>query len=339
MFGSSPNPCFMTLRSRSTTLLLALAGVLSLAPVSVVYAQGSVDPSVAPRAVMLERQGDRTVATQMLGRYLATAPDDGVAWLHLGRFYLADERDWHLRGHVGDPPGIIYLDFSATALDQSLRLLVDSAIVFRWMVEMDRARVFVESFGWDAARERRPREPAPPMPPYILELGVNLLSSCPANGVLLTGSDLETVAVWYASLETSRRSDVLPLDPRIYTTDSLYRAQIATSLEVDPALPVRQALGAVAARRPVCLTPMADTAAVPFTNLVPVRLVRVHAVSTDPTSDVLSVTDLIQTERVGGTVWTVDVRRIYAAAAHFNALLCGGLLAPLGDRPLGACGH
>lgn len=327
----------MILRARSNAVL-TLLGALSAAPVSA-FAQGSLDPSVAPRAVQLERQGDRNLATEMLGRYLATAPDDGVAWFHLGRFYLADERDWHLRGHVGEPSGPVYLDFSATALDQSLRLLVDSAIVFRWMVEMDRARVFVESFGWDAARERRPREPAPEMPRYILELGANLLYSCPENGVLLTGSDLETVSVWYASLETGRRHDVLPLDPRIYTTDSLYRAQIATSLGVDPMLPVRQAVAAVASRRPICLTPMADTAAVPFSGLVPVRLVRVHAEISAPTADVLSVTDLLRTERVGGTVWTVDIRRIYAAAAQHNALLCSGLLSPLGDRPLGACGH
>jgi hypothetical protein len=328
----------MTLTTRSVHLALLSACALSVAPVCA-FAQGSVDPSVAPRAVMLERQGDRQVATQMLGRYLATAPDDGVAWLHLGRFYLADERDWHLRGHVGEPSGPIYLDFAATALDQSLRLLVDSAIVFRWMVEMDRARVFVESFGWDAARERRPRESAPEMPQYILELGVNLLGSCPENGVLLTGTDLETVSVWYASLETGRRSDVLPLDPRAYTTDSLYRAQIAAALGVDAGLPVRQALAAVASRRPVCLTPLADSAAVPSSSMVPVRLVRVYTPSPVATPDILTVTDLLQSERVGGTVWTVDIRRIYATAAHYNALLCSGLLSPLGDRPLGACGH
>lgn len=318
----------------------SLAAVLAVSlPPGTLAAQGSLDPSVAPRAVMLDRQGDRTMATEMLGRYLATAPDDGVAWLHLGRFYLADARDWHLRGHVGEPSGPVYLDFAATALDQSNRLLVDSAIVFRMMVEMGRARVFVESFGWDAARERRPRDPAPPMPDYILELGINLLVSCPARGVLLTGNDLETLSVWYASLEGGHRPDVIPVDPRLYTTDSLYRAQVATSMGVDPALPIRQALAEVAAQRPLCLAPFADPAAVPPTSFVPVRLVRVHAADSTLTEDVLSLSRLIETERRGGTVWSPEIIRVYAAAARQNQLLCIGLLAPLSDRPIGACGH
>jgi hypothetical protein len=303
------------------------------------FAQGSVDPSVAPRAVNLERQGDRGIATELLGRYLATAPDDGVAWFHLGRFYLADSRDWHLRGHTGDPSGDLYLDFASTAFDQAIRLVVDSAVVYRLMVEMDRARLYVEGFGWRAAREQRPRGAAPAMPAYILELGINLLSSCPANGVLLTGTNLETVSVWYASLEANRRTDVLPLEPRLYTTDSLYRSRIAEALGVDAKLPVRQALGAVSGRRTICLTPMADTAAVPFTQFTAVRLVRVNSRDAAPTSDVLSVTSLLEMERQGGTAWTVELRRIYAAAALHNTLLCSGVLQRLGDRPLGACGH
>jgi hypothetical protein len=316
-----------------------LAGALIAFQAQVGLAQGSVDPSVAPRAVNLERQGDRGIATELLGRYLATAPDDGVAWFHLGRFYLADSRDWHLRGHVGDPSGDLYLDFAATAFDQAIRLVVDSAVVYRLMVEMDRARLYVEEFGWPAAREKRPREKAPTMPPYILELGSNLLASCPANGVLLTGNNLETVSVWYASLEGGRRTDVLPLEPRLYATDSLYRSRIAQALGVDSKLPVRQALGAVAGRRTICLAPMADTAAVPFTHFTAVRLVRVNTVADSPTPDVLSVTSLIEMERLGGTAWTVELRRIYAAAAVHNALLCSGVLQRLGDRPLGACGH
>ncbi|MEO8294921.1 MAG: hypothetical protein ABI613_05340 [Gemmatimonadota bacterium] len=328
----------MNLRFRHSSRGCLLVCLALVAEVGTMHAQGSMDPSVAPRAVNLERQGDRALATQMLGRYLATAPDDGVAWFHLGRFYLADQRDWHLRGHTGEPSGPLYLDFAATALDQAIRLVVDSAVVYRLMVEMDRARLYVESFGWDAARERRPRELAPRMPGYILELGINLLSSCPNTGVLLTGDNLETVSVWYASLETGRRDDVLPLEPRLYTTDSLYRAQIASALGVDPALPVRQALALVSAHRPICLTPLADTAAVPFTTFVPVRLVRVNQ-SAVPTDDVLTVTELIEVEHEGGTVWTTDIRRIYALAATRNALLCGGVLKPLQDRPLGACGH
>jgi hypothetical protein len=326
-------------RTWSNPLLVVAAVATLIAPGGVALAQGSVDPSIAPRAVNLERQGDRGIATELLGRYLATAPDDGVAWFHLGRFYLADSRDWHLRGHTGEPSGALYLDFAATAFDQAIRLVVDSAVVYRLMVEMDRARLFVETFGWTAARETRPRDVTPRMPAYILELGINLLASCPAEGVLLTGNNLETVSVWYASLENGRRMDVLPLDPRLYATDSLYRAKVAEALGVDPRLPVQQALATASARRPICLTPLADPAAVPFTRFTPIRLVRVNASTAVPTDDILSVTDLMEMERRGDTAWTVELRRIYSTAALFNPLLCSGLLQRLGDRPLGACGH
>jgi hypothetical protein len=145
--------------------------------------------------------------------------------------------------------------------------------------------------------------------------------------------------VWYASLEARRRTDVLPVEPRLYTTDSLYRARIAEMLGVDANLPVRHALAAIAGRRTICLTPMADPAAAPFNQFTAVRLVRVNSGVATPTTDVLSVTSLLEMERLGGTAWTVELRRIYAAAATHNSLLCSGVLQRLGDRPLGACGH
>ena len=43
-----------------------------------------MDPNVAPRAAALERSGERQMAIDLLGRYLATAPDDGRAWFQLG---------------------------------------------------------------------------------------------------------------------------------------------------------------------------------------------------------------------------------------------------------------
>src|SRR5918993_5723695 len=69
-------------------------------------AQAAIDPNVAPRAAALERSGERQMAIDLLGRYLATAPDDGGAWFQLGRFYLLDAREWHLQGHSGDPDGL-----------------------------------------------------------------------------------------------------------------------------------------------------------------------------------------------------------------------------------------
>src|SRR5215208_945254 len=168
--------------------LLSGAAVLSLAaaafrPVMLV-AQAAIDPNVAPRAAALERSGERQMAIDLLGRYLATAPDDGRAWFQLGRFYLLDARDWHLQGHRGDPDGLLYLDFAATAFDQATRLSVDSGIVFRGLAELERAVVFLEDSGWSAGGHMRASS-APPIPPFLLELGANLLGSCPVGGVLL----------------------------------------------------------------------------------------------------------------------------------------------------------
>jgi hypothetical protein len=273
----------------------------------------------------------------MLGHYLATAQDDGKAWFQLGRFYILDARDWHARGHVGDPDGQLYLDLSILALDQASRLLVDSAAVFRTVAEMERALLFVEDSGWDAARERRPRSNAAPLPGYIVELGVNILNSCPSEGVLLTGEQLETVAVWYASLDGGFRKDVLPLRPDLYSTDSVYRRRMARELGVDPSLAVRPALTVTAVHRPICVGPTADSAAAPAGTFTQVRLVRVIGRIT-PSPDVLSVKELLEASRVGGSLWTREVMGVYSAAARHNPLLCGGILLPLGGLTARACG-
>src|SRR5215208_4786539 len=177
-------------------LVLFLIGTLTPAGLR---AQAAIDPNVAPKAAALERSGERQMAIDLLGRYLATAPDDGRAWLQLGRFYLLDARDWHLQGHRGDPDGLLYLDFAATAFDQAVRLSVDSGIVFRGLAELERAVVFLEDSGWSGVGATRLPAGAPPLPPFILELGGNLLSSCPVGGVLLVGNDLEALSVWYDS--------------------------------------------------------------------------------------------------------------------------------------------
>src|SRR5918997_6641489 len=131
-----------------------------------VHAQAAIDPNVAPRAAALERSGERQMAIDLLGRYLATAPDDGRAWFQLGRFYLLDAQDWHLQGHRGDPDGLLYLDFAATAFDQAVRLSTDSGAVFRGLAELERSIVFLEDSGWAAAGRARSRE-VPAIPPFI----------------------------------------------------------------------------------------------------------------------------------------------------------------------------
>jgi hypothetical protein len=310
-------------------VLLALAGVSRLA------AQGAIDPNVAPRAAALEREGERQMAIDLLGHYLATAPDDGRAWLQLGRFYLFDSRDWHLHGHRGDPDGLLYLDFAATAFDQAVRLSVDSGQVFRAVTEIDRALVTVEDSGWDPVRYTRMRPDTPPLPAYIIELGANLITSCPSGGVLLTGSDLEAVSVLYGS-QQHPSLDVLPIRPALYATDSVYRGRMAEAMGVDPALPVQGALAAASARRTLCLSPSTDLAAAPALTWVPFRLVRLsRPASPDP--DALSIVELLKAIRQDRSPWVQDVRGVYEAAASHNVLLCGSLLLFLGDAPPPAC--
>jgi hypothetical protein len=311
------------------------SGCLALGIASSLAAQGAIDPNVAPRAAALEREGERQMAIDLLGHYLATAPDDGRAWFQLGRFYLYDSRDWHLHGHRGDPDGMLYLDFAATALDQAVRLSVDSGLVFRGAAEVDRALFSIEDSGWDAARYARPRPDVPAIPGFIVELGANLLTSCPSGGVLLTGSDLEAVSVWYGSLQRAPL-DILPIRPDLYATDSIYRLRMATAMGVDAALPVQRALAAVAVSRTVCLSPTTDLAAAPALSWEPYRMVRVSR-SPGPSPDALSVVELVKASHQARSPWVQDVRDVYEAAARYNALLCGSLLAFVGEKPAAGC--
>ena len=313
----------------------ALVALVALAPVARLSAQGAIDPNVAPRAAALEREGERQMAIDLLGHYLATAPDDGRAWLQLGRFYLFDSRDWHLHGHRGDPDGLLYLDFAATAFDQSIRLSVDSGLVLRGVAEVDRALVGVEQAGWDPVRYVRPQPGTPSMPGFIVELGANLLTSCPAGGVLLTGNDLESVSVWYGSQQRAPL-DILPIRPDLYATDSLYRERMAAAMGVDPALPVQRALAAASTSRTLCLSPSTDLAAAPALAWVPFRLVRLSR-PVSPGPDALSVAELLKATRQDRSPWVQDVRGVYEAAAGHNVLLCGSLLLFLGDAPPPAC--
>ncbi|MFL5403717.1 MAG: tetratricopeptide repeat protein [Gemmatimonadales bacterium] len=322
-------------RTRQGAAALALVSVMGFHGV---LAQAAIDPNVAPRAAALERSGERQMAIDLLGRYLATAPDDGRAWFQLGRFYLLNARDWHLQGHRGDPDGLLYLDFAATALDQAVRLQVDSGIVYRGLADLERSVLFVEDSGWGVPSATRVPADAPRIPGFIVELGANLLSSCPARGVLLVGSDLEALSVWYDNLDLRAR-EILPVRPDRYATDSLYRRRMAEAMGIAPTLPVRQALTDVATHRPLCLTPTADSAAAPSPPTVtwtPFRLTRVSQV-VGSSSDALSLTALLEATQQGESTWLPDVRGIYDSAARYNALLCSSLLLVFGDSPPPAC--
>ena len=136
---------------------------------------------------------------------------------------------------------------------------------------------------------------------------------------------------------TDNRIDIgTAADPDLYATDSLYRERMAHAMGVDPALPVQRALGDVAPRRTLCLSPTTDSAAVPALTWAPYRLVRV---SRPPTSgpEAMSVTELLKAARQSSSPWVTDVRGVYDRAAAHNLLLCSSLLLLFGDTPPPAC--
>lgn len=317
--------------------LCAFVGALLLP--SAVLAQAAVDPSVAPRAAAMARAGGRVEATEMLGRYLATAPDDGAAWLELGRFYLLDSRAWHHDGHAGDPNGSLFLDLAATALDESLRLPTDSGRLLRALVEVDRSSLAMEQGGWPASLASASAARNVEAPAYVVEAGRNLVHSCPIGGVLVTGSDLEAVGVWSIVLRGHDRADLVLFLPGLYGSDSLYRVNMAQMLRIDAVLPVAEALTRAAATRPVCLAPDADSAAAPRAPLTPLRLVRVAGPvgAVDPTP--LSIIELTTAWRTRPEGLVREVAGLYIEAARSNRLLCASLLSPLGVRDRNVCGR
>lgn len=320
-------------RLRTLLALVAAAPVLG----GPLVGQGSLNPTVAPRAAELARNGQRGIGTEMLSRYLATSPDDGSAWIQLGRFYLLDIRDWHLSGHPADSPGPLYIDFGAAALDQAVRLRGDSGVILRQMLEVERAQDVVERQGYGALRLWTVPPDIAPLPDFIVELGANLLSSCPSSGVMATGSELETVAMFSVLATAGQAASVVIVVPAFYATDARYRQVIASALGTDSSWSVQQALTAVARRRPVCLTPLADRALLALPELRPMRFVQVAGPGQTTSDRVVTVTDLARADRQGRSAWLREVHAIYTAAAGFNPQLCNGPLALLGDTQIAAC--
>lgn len=317
--------------------LCALAGALLLP--SAVLAQAAVDPSVAPRAAAMARDGGRVEATEMLGRYLATAPDDGAAWLELGRFYLLDSRAWHIEGHDGDPTGSLFLDLAATALDESLRLPTDSGRLLRAVVEVDRSSLAMEQGGWSASLASAATARNVEAPSYVIEAGRNLVISCPIGGVMVTGSDLEATGVWSIVLRGHDRADLLLFLPGLYGSDSLYRIQMAQELRIDAVLPVAEALTRASVHRPICLTPDVDSSATPRTELKPLRLVRVAGPIGQLDPAPLSIIELTTVWRSRPEGLVREVAGLYLEAARSNRILCASLLSPLGVRDRNVCGR
>jgi hypothetical protein len=203
-------------------------------------------------------------------------------------------------------------------------------------VEIDRALVTFETLGWSAARSQWQRIPHTQLPPELAELGENLLRSCPSGGVLVTGGDIEALAVWQAALSARERNDVVPIRPDLYSSDRVYRERAAQLLQVDPALSLRNALTDAAGRRPICIAPATDAAAIPDMTWHVSRLVRVNR-GEAPADDLLAFTALLEASKGEASVWVTDVREVYDGASRHNVLLCPVLQPVFGNAPPAAC--
>lgn len=313
----------------AATLVLGLAA----GPLA---AQGAIDPNVAPRAAALERQGERQLATEMLGRYLAVAQSDGRAWFLLSRFYRQDASDWHREGHGASPGADLYLSLASVAADEAYRLSVDSAGLFRALLAMDRAVLTFEDSGWTAARDGGAHS-MDDLPPAVRELGLNLVAACPRGGVILAGNDFEQLAVWFGVVSDGGRSDLVALRSSQYLTDSIYQRRMARLIGVDPALGLREALGVVARTRAICLPPAVDVTVLAEVPVRPMRMLRVAGPGDEPPGVALGLTDIALEARAGSSLWTSEVLAEYSAAARHNQLLCRGLASIGGALPGSSC--
>lgn len=321
----------------STPLRFVAFLALASAPVPVgaqtpVGQTGAAAASVRRDADALLRQGERAAATDLLGRWLAEHPSDGRTWFQLGTIYFADAQRWHREGHRRDPEGFLLLEFAGAAFEQSQQLLADSGTVYRVLVAAEQAVLRIEDAGWvEAMVGQSLAAEQLPLPPVLVELGQNLVASCPVGGVLVAGSLVETAAVWGTRLASSSRDDLMLLRPDLYSWDARYRVRMAEALGVPLDLELPAALAVVATRRPVCLTPAVDSITAPALAWRPLHLVLASMPTAEDPAVALSVHQLALTGHAG-SVWTAAARDVYDLAARRNRSLCQTLLAA-GDTP------
>jgi hypothetical protein len=304
---------------------------LSIAAVATLPAQQTQVDAVAMAAGVIQRaqeyvtKGESDSATDLLGHHLMQRPNDGRAWFYLGRVYLDQAQAWHRTGHRPEASGGLLLDFASTSFEPAQQLLVDSAGVFRVLVAVERGTLRVERSGWDSLASWHPEPVDLPLPPVLLELGRNLLESCPKNGVLVTSSLVETASVWGARLQGTR-SDLVLVRPDIYRTDSRYRAAMARAIGADSSVDLPAALASAAKSRPVCLTPSVDSVASPDLQWHASRLV-LSTVAPPPPPAWQTPLSVFQFGRTGltGSVWTIAARDAYDLAARRNHGLCSTL--------------
>jgi hypothetical protein len=316
------------LRPTALSLTLAVWAAVLPAQSTPVGGNAGANATAVLRAEALLREGRRADAKLLLGQHLATAPNDGRAWFALGRIQLGDAQAWHREGHPTEGSGIPLIEFATSAFDQAHHLMADSASVYLVLAIVERTTSRIERLGWTTAMESAVAPEEVPLPPVLRELGRNLMGSCPAGGVLVTGSLVETAAVWGVRLAADGHDDGLVLiRPDLYAFDTEYRGQMATAIGADPELALPAALVRASARRPVCLTPTVDSITSAALDWHPVRLVLAAGrIATGETPRDLSVHLLARTG-LAGSVLSEAARDVYDLAARRNRTLCQSLFA------------
>lgn len=305
-----------------------VAGALLVAAASLGAQQTPVEGMTSgvtalQRAQAFVEQGHSDSATLLLGRHLSQRPNDGRAWFYLGTIHLAEAQRWHRSGHPANVSAASLLDFASTSFQPAQELLTDSGGVFRVVVAIERATLRIERDGWDSVRTRKLPAEELPLPPVLVELGRNLLASCPKNSVLLTGSLPEAVAAWGLRLQGDR-SDVILLRPDLYQQDGRYRAAMAPSLGADTSAELPVALASAARSHPLCLAPAVEVLHVAGVEWYASRLALSSVPPAVALSSQMSVFHFGQTG-LAGSVWTAAVRDVYDQAARRNHQLCSTL--------------
>ena len=136
--------------------------------------------SGAARAQPSCSQGQRDSATELLGRHLSQQPNDGRAWFYLGSIYLAEAQRWHRAGHPPETSGAL----AARLRQHVVRARAGTADRFGRRLpggRRDRARHAAHREGRLGQHGDAGSLPADevPLPPVLVELGQNLLASCP----------------------------------------------------------------------------------------------------------------------------------------------------------------
>lgn len=312
------------LRLSVAACLVLVPALSAQRPVVQPIGAGSTAMSLAEALI---RDGRRADASDVLGRWLALHPEDGQAWHYLGRIHLADALRWHREGHENEPPAGMLLDFSSAAFEAAQQLLTDSGTVYRVLVAVERATIRVETDGWNEGMSRPIPPEELPLPPVLAELGQNLLASCPANGVLVTGSLVETAAAWGRWMLGGERADLILLRPDLYSWDARYRVRMAEALGVPIDLDLPTALVRVTEHRPLCLSPTVDSLTAPSLAWRPVRMVLAAGVTDAATSPMTLTVHQLAITGLAGSVWSSAARDLYDLAARRNRELCRTLFA------------